>query len=96
MGTTTALGAVAAFCLGAGLALLATYPVEENSLLACAVGLMFVTAALVIGATAAVLHGVRQHSSRADRIIEATIRGILARQGLTVVREDRDRERRDS
>lgn len=81
------LGA-AAFFSGVAIALLASYPIPENSIYVCFIALFFGLAACMCTAWLIVQECTSRERVRAERVIDLTVDRMLERRGLELV-EDR-------
>lgn len=79
------LGCGATFLAGVAAALLASYPIPENSLYVCFVALFFALGSCLAGAFAIVLYASKRERLRLERVIDLTVDAIERRQGLDAV-----------
>ena len=83
------LGGAAAFLGGAAVALLASYPIQDNSGYVGFIALFLAVVASLLAAWAIALYTTHNERVHAERIIDLTVDQILRKRGLEVV-DDRD------
>lgn len=86
MSPIAALGCAATFLAGVAAALLASYPIPENSTYVCFVALFFALAACLAGGCAILLHTSKRERLRLERVVDLTVDALERRQGLGAVR----------
>lgn len=79
------LGAAASFFSGVAVALLASYPIPQNSIFVCFVAIAFGLVACLLAAWAVVLACTRRERVRVERVIDLTVEQMLRRRGLELV-----------
>lgn len=85
MNSTAALGGVALFMAGAAVGLLASYPVEANSLFVCFIAIAVLATSLALAVTATILYVAHGTWHRALPLVEFAVERQLDERGLHVV-----------
>lgn len=88
MSSTAALGGAALFLAGASVALLATYPVSEDSIIVCFIALAALLASATLGVAAVIIHVAHGAWRRSIPLVEYAVERQLDERGLYVVEND--------
>lgn len=78
---------LAAFIGGTSLGLLASYPIEENSIYVCFWALLGSLVSCLLGAWAMVDWAVKRERIHVDRLVDAVVAGVLDGPGMEAVKD---------